>query len=141
MKILVIDGQGGRIGRQLCEGICERFPESELFAVGTNSMATMSMSKGGAKNVATGENAVVVNARRADVIIGPVGIVITDALMGEVSEKMAAAVGRSEALRILIPVAKCSTVIAGTYDMSISDLVADALNKLSEHIDSISSIW
>lgn len=138
MKILVIDGQGGRIGRQLCEGICERFPDSELYAVGTNSMATMAMSKGGAKNVATGENAVVVNARRADVIIGPVGIVIADALMGEVSEKMAAAVGSSEALRILIPIAKCSTVIAGTYDMSIADLVADALEKLSAHIDSLS---
>ncbi len=138
MKVLVIDGQGGRIGRELCEGICERFPRAELYAVGTNSMATMSMSKGGAKNVATGENAVIVNAKRADVIIGPVGIVIADSLMGEVSEKMASAVGSSDALRILIPVAKCSTVVAGTWDMSMSDLIADALDKLSEHIDTLS---
>lgn len=132
MKVLVIDGQGGRIGRQLCEEICSRYPDIELYAVGTNSIATMAMSKGGAKNVATGENAVIVNARRADVIIGPVGIVIADSLMGEVSEKMAAAVGRAEAVRILIPVAKCSTLIAGTGDRSMSALAEDAVQKLGE---------
>lgn len=132
MRILVIDGQGGRIGRQLCEGICQRFPEAELFAVGTNSIATMAMSKGGAKNVATGENAVIVNARKADVIIGPVGIVIADSLMGEVSEKMAAAVGRSDAVRILIPIVKCSTVIAGTGNQSLAELTEDALCRLGE---------
>lgn len=132
MKVLVIDGQGGRIGRQLCEEICGRYPDIELYAVGTNSIATMAMSKGGAKNVATGENAVIVNARRADVIIGPVGIVIADSLMGEVSEKMAAAVGRAEAVRILIPVAKCSTLIAGAGDRSMSALAEDAVQKLGE---------
>ncbi len=132
MKVLVIDGQGGRIGRQLCEEICSRYPDIELYAVGTNSIATMAMSKGGAKNVATGENAVIVNARRADVIIGPVGIVIADSLMGEVSEKMAAAVGRAEAVRILIPVAKCSTLIAGAGDRSMSALAEDAVQKLGE---------
>ena len=136
MNILVIDGQGGRIGRQLCENICARFPDVSLYAVGTNSMATMAMSKGGAKNVATGENAVIVNARRADVIIGPIGIVIADSLMGEVSEKMAAAVGRADAVRILIPMTKCSTVVAGTGSASMSELVEDALSKLGELMNS-----
>ncbi len=135
MKVLVIDGQGGRIGRQLCEEICSRFPNVELYAVGTNSIATMAMNKGGAKNVATGENAVIVNARKADIIIGPVGIVIADSLMGEVSAKMAASVGSSDAVRILIPVAKCSTVIAGAQDMPLSELVADALEKLQNIIN------
>lgn len=135
MKVLVIDGQGGRIGRQLCEEICARFPEAELYAVGTNSMATMAMSKGGAKNVATGENAVIVNARRADVIMGPVGIVIADSLMGEVSERMAAAVGSSDAVRILIPMTRCSTLIAGVGSSTMSELMEDALSKLGQALD------
>ena len=90
-RILVIDGQGGNIGRQLVKLITERFPDAELLAVGTNSIATENMLKAGAKSAATGENAVLVSSRRADVIIGPIGIVIADALMGEVTPKMSAA--------------------------------------------------
>ena len=93
MNILVIDGQGGNIGRQLVKMICEKLPQANLTAVGTNSIATANMLKGGAVNAATGENAVIVGCRHADIIVGPVGIVIADALLGEVTPAMAAAVG------------------------------------------------
>ena len=134
MTVLVIDGQGGRIGRQLVKEIAERFPSVQLIAVGTNSMATGSMLKGGAQNAATGENAVVVACRRADVIIGPVGIVIADALMGEVTAKMASAVGMSSALRILIPINKCDSIVAGVGNKSTAELISDALEKLGDII-------
>ena len=130
-RILVIDGQGGNIGRQLVKLITERFPEAELLAVGTNSIATENMLKAGAKSAATGENAVLVSSRRADVIIGPIGIVIADALMGEVTPKMSAAVGSADAMRILIPMNRCDTLIAGAND-SLSNYLQDAMEKLSE---------
>ena len=113
MKILVIDGQGGRVGRQIIESILARFPAADLTAVGTNSLATECMIKGGAKQVATGENAVIVGARRADVIVGPLGIVIADSLLGEITPAMAVAVSQSSAVRILIPMNLCDNVIAG----------------------------
>ena len=131
MNVLVIDGQGGRIGRQLVKEITERFKGVSLTAVGTNSIATGSMLKGGAQNAATGENAVMVAARRADVIIGPIGIVIADALLGEVTAEMATAVGRSRATRILIPINKCDSVVAGVGDKSTAELIDDALGRLA----------
>ena len=91
MRVLVIDGQGGGLGRQLVTAITALCPEAELTAVGTNSMAASAMLKAGAARAATGENAVVVNARRADIIVGPIGIVIADALLGEITPAMAAA--------------------------------------------------
>ena len=131
-KILVIDGQGGNIGRQLVKMILDRFPEVSLSAVGTNSSATENMLKGGVKAAATGENAVVVACRRADIIIGPIGIVIADALMGEVTPKMAEAVGASDAVRILIPMNRCDTLIAGVAESSVTVYLADAMDKLAE---------
>ena len=131
-KILVIDGQGGNIGRQLVKMILDRFPEVSLSAVGTNSSATENMLKGGVKAAATGENAVVVACRRADIIIGPIGIVIADALMGEVTPKMAEAVGASDAVRILIPMNRCDTLIAGVAEYSVTVYLADAMDKLAE---------
>ena len=130
MKILIVDGQGGRLGKQLVKEVLERFPQAELSAVGTNSMATEQMLKAGAPRAATGENAVVVASRRADVILGPVGIVIADALMGEVTPDMAKAVGQSDAVRILLPHDKCNTMVAGVGDAGMSALIEDAMAKL-----------
>lgn len=135
MEILIIDGQGGRIGRQLCEAVLERFPDISLTAVGTNSMATAAMLKGGAKNAATGENAVKVACRSADVIIGPLGIVIADSLLGEVTPDMALAVAQSKATRILIPVSRCSNIIAGCPERSLSAVVQDAVERLAEIVN------
>ena len=130
MTVLVLDGQGGRLGSQLVKEICARFPGQELLAVGTNSMATERMLKAGASRAATGENAVVVACRRADVIVGPIGMIIADALLGEVTPAMAKAVGQSEAVRILLPSDKCETLIAGIDGQSMSDLIRDAMDKL-----------
>ena len=131
MTILIVDGQGGRLGKQLVKEVRERFPQLSLMAVGTNSMATESMLKAGADRAATGENAVVVACRKADVIIGPVGIVIADALLGEVTPAMAKAVGQSDAVRILLPSDKCDTFIAGVGSTGMSALVEDAMEKLA----------
>lgn len=130
MTVLVVDGQGGRLGSQLVKEIVQRFPEHDLLAVGTNSMATERMLKAGAARAATGENAVAVACRRADVIVGPVGMVIADALLGEVTPAMAEAVGRSGAVRILLPSDKCDTLIAGIGGQGMSALIADTMDKL-----------
>ena len=130
MRITVIDGQGGRIGRQIIEGIKAAGINAEITAVGTNSLATSAMLKGGADNAATGENAVVVNSRRADVIIGPIGIVIADSLYGEITPAMAAGVGQSEAVRLLLPINQCSNIVVGVGDLSIGALINEAI----EHI-------
>ncbi len=132
MNILVIDGQGGMIGRQLITEIRKTIPGVEITAVGTNTLATASMLKAGADSGATGENAVIVCARRADVIIGPVGIVIADSLLGEVTPAMAAAVGSSSVKKILLPVNKCNNIIVGTADKSTSDLIAEAIRRVQE---------
>lgn len=130
MEILVIDGQGGKLGRELVQAILQQHPNVLLTAVGTNSLATENMRKGGAKRIATGENAVVVNSRRADIIMGPIGIVLADALLGEISPAMAAAVGQSSATRILIPMNRCETLVAGVDNLPMGQLIADALQKL-----------
>lgn len=132
MNILVIDGQGGNIGKQLVKMISEQLPDAQLRAVGTNSIATSNMIKGGTSNAATGENAVLVCSRWANVIVGPIGIVIADAMMGEVTAAMAAAVGQSDALKVLIPMNRCNTVIAGAGDCSTNALLDDALRRIKE---------
>ncbi len=137
MRILVIDGQGGNIGQRLVKTITERFSSIELYAVGTNSIATGAMIKGGASSVATGENAVIVNSRKADIIVGPIGIVIADALMGEVTHKMACAVGSSDAKKVLIPLNKCDTLVAGIGSSSINALIDDAIAKIDDIIKSV----
>lgn len=130
-RILVIDGQGGRLGRQLVKDIAERWPQCELMAVGTNSIAAENMLKAGAARAATGENAAIVACRRADIILGPIGIVLADGLLGEVTPDMARAVGQSAAFRILIPSDRCETWVAGVPQGGMSALVEDALEKLA----------
>ena len=133
MNILVIDGQGGMIGRQLITEIRRTMSDVEITAVGTNTLATASMLKAGADGGATGENAVIVCTRSADVIIGPIGIVIADSLLGEVTPQMAAAVGSSPVRKILLPVNKCNNIIVGTADKSTSDLIAEAIRRVQEN--------
>jgi hypothetical protein len=134
MNILIIDSQGGGIGKQLVTAIKANFPDLEITAVGTNSMATSAMLKAGADNAATGENAVLVGCRRADVIVGPIGIVIADSLFGEITPAMAVAVGQSNAKRILIPVNHCDNIVAGITDQSIGSLVQNAVEKIGSII-------
>lgn len=135
MNILIIDGQGGQLGAQLIKAISSTFPELNITAIGTNAVATTSMLKAGAKNAATGENPVVVTCRKADVIIGPVGIVIADSLMGEITEKMAVAIGKADAVRILVPINKCDNLIAGVPNLNAGALIEDTLLKLQNIIN------
>ena len=130
MNILVIDGQGGQLGGQIIKSIKGNFPNIDITAVGTNATATATMLKAGANQAATGENPVVVASRKADVIIGPIGIVIADAMLGEITPKMAVAVGQSNATRVLLPVNKCDNLVAGVADATMSVIIEDAIGKV-----------
>ena len=134
VRVLVIDGQGGGLGRQLTAALAAGCPDIELTAVGTNSIAASAMLKAGAHRAATGENAVVVNCRRADIIVGPIGIVIADSLLGEITPAMAAAVCQSSAARVLIPINHCDNIVVGVPDQPIGQLVAAAVEKVKELI-------
>ena len=129
-NVLVIDGQGGGLGRQLVAAIAAACPEAELTAVGTNSLAANAMLTAGAAGAATGENAVVVNCRHADVIVGPIGIVIADALLGEITPAMAAAVCQSGAKRVLVPINHCENYVVGVPEQPVSQLVSAAAQKV-----------
>lgn len=134
MNLLVIDGQGGQLGSQIIKAIRTRYNDINIVAVGTNATATTSMIKAGANQGATGENPVIVASRKADVIIGPVGIVIADSLLGEITPKMAVAIGQSNATKILVPINKCENLVAGVPNLTTTALIDDALNKLQETI-------
>ena len=130
MKVVVIDGQGGRMGRLVVEKLrAEQLP-CEVVAVGTNAIATAEMLKAGADHAATGENAVIVNCRTADIIVGPIGIVIADSLYGEITPAMAVAVGQSTAQRVLLPMNLCRNIIVGVGEPSVSRLMEDALAQI-----------
>lgn len=130
LNILVIDGQGGRIGKQLIEGIKQTDIDATITAVGTNSIATSTMLKAGAGAAATGENAVIVNCRCADIITGPIGIVIADSLLGEITPAMAVAIGQSAATKILIPINQCSNIIVGFENHSTGALIKEFIERI-----------
>jgi len=134
-KILVIDGQGGQLGSQIVKELLAKFSDAQITAVGTNAAATAAMMKAGASRVATGENPVIVTCRTADIIVGPIGIVIADALLGEVTPAMAAAVGQADAVRILIPMNKCENMVAGVGSFSTGALIQDAVFKIGQMIN------
>ena len=130
MKIVVIDGQGGNIGRRIVEEIKAKKTGCEILAIGTNSTATALMMKGGADVGATGENPVVLASRDADVIIGPIGIILADSMYGEITPRMTEAIGASRARKILIPINKCVVVAGVDETMSISDYIKIAVDKI-----------
>lgn len=135
MKILIIDAQGGGMGRQIVASVKKEFPQAEVGAVGTNSLAASNMLKAGADYAATGENAVIVGSRRADIIIGPVGIAIADSMHGEITPIMAAAVGRSEAKKLLIPMNQCGNIIVGVKNTSVNYMIEAVLEQLRECVE------
>lgn len=130
LQLLVIDGQGGKMGGQLVSALKKALPKAKCTAIGTNAVATQTMKKAGADDAATGENALLVACRKADIIVGPIGIVIADALIGEMSPAMAAAVGQSDAVRILIPVNRCNNLVAGVSDCSTGALLQSAVSMV-----------
>ena len=126
--IVIIDGQGGKIGSLIIEKLTATVTDTELIAVGTNSIATSAMLKAGAQYGATGENAVVVNCRHADIIVGPIGILAADSLLGEVTPVMAAAIGGSAAKKVLIPLNldRCNLHVVGINDLTLSEMISSA---------------
>jgi len=134
MNVLVIDGQGGQLGGQIIKLLKENFDGLDITAVGTNATATATMIKAGAKQAATGEKSVIVACRKADIVIGPIGIVVADSMLGEVTPKMAVAVGQADAVRILLPVNRCDNIIAGIPELSVTDVLQDVLAKVKNVI-------
>ena len=132
MNILVIDAQGGGVGKQLVAVIKRELPDCALTAVGTNVAASGAMQKAGADHTATGENAVIVGARRADVIVGSIGIVIADAMYGEITPAMALAVGQSSAKRVLIPFDHCDNYVAGCAELPLGRRIQAAVELLKQ---------
>ena len=130
MRIVVIDGQGGRMGSQLIEGVRAAGMRCDITAIGTNVLATSAMLKAGADRGATGENPVIVACRDAEVIVGPIGILAADSLLGEVTPAMAVAVGQSSARRILIPVNHCDNVIVGVSDLNMARLIDEVVARV-----------
>lgn len=130
MNVLVIDGQGGQIGSILIKEIREQYPQLQVTAVGTNTAATATMLKAGAAQGATGENPVLVACRSAQAIIGPIGIVIADSLLGEITPAMALAVSQTNVPKILIPTGKCNNIVAGVTGASMGALIEDAIYHL-----------
>ena len=127
MRILVIAAHGGGVGKLLAPALRKALPQAALLAVGTNTTATGAMHKAGATAAATGENAVVVGCRKAELIVGPMGIVIADSLNGEITPRMALAVAQSDARKILIPFHHCDTLVVGIADYNMARLVQEAV--------------
>ena len=134
MRILVIDGQGGGIGRSLVELLVKNFPDAEIGATGTNSIATETMLKGGPAFAATGENAILFNAAEADIIVGPAGIIMANALHGEISPAIAMAVSSSKARVVLIPMNHCRAFIAGVEEKKVAEYLQDAMDIIRQII-------
>ena len=130
MNVIVIDGQGGKMGRIFIEKAKAAAPECIIYAIGTNAIATSAMLKAGADHCATGENPVIVACRDADVIVGPIGIVVADALYGEITPAMAVAVGQSRAKKILLPMNTCNNIVVGVSDHSMSRIIEEAVKLL-----------
>lgn len=135
MKIVVMDAQGGGVGRLLVEGLKQALPQQPLIAVGTNALATSAMLRAGAEQGATGENAVVVCAAQADVLLAPLGMVLCNAMLGEVTPAMATAIGSSPAQRVFIPISRCHTAIAGLPGVSLAEAVQDAVRRVVELVE------
>lgn len=134
-KLLIIDGQGGGIGKMFISSLKKERDDIEVTAVGTNAIATTAMIKAGANRSATGENSVVFLSRTADIIAGPMGIVMANSMLGEVTPAMAEAVSSSKAMKVIIPVLRCNTYISLSGSGTLNDHISDAARKIIACID------
>ena len=126
MKLLVIDGQGGGVGKSLVAALKAQLPNQPVIALGTNVLATSAMLKAGADAGATGESAIRYQCKTADIIVGVTGILHANAMMGEISPGIAAAVSLSEAQKILVPLERCGLMVAGVGRQPLDSLIREA---------------
>ncbi|MBO5917506.1 MAG: DUF3842 family protein [Oscillospiraceae bacterium] len=134
MKIVIVDGQGGKLGKLLVEQLKQRCPQGQIYAIGTNSIATATMLKAGADFGATGENPVMRNVMDADVVLGPTGIVVTHAILGEVTPAMAEAIGGCRAPKLLVPMNSCGVWVAGVQELPLSTYVNQIVERVCQMI-------
>ena len=132
MKLLIIDGQGGGVGKSLIQALKAGFPGKPIVAVGTNGVASTAMLRAGADMVATGENAVIYQCGQAEIIMGPMGILCANAMLGEISPAIAAAVSASPAQKVLLPMERCGLHVVGTAKQTLEAAVAEAVEKVRE---------
>ena len=135
MKVVIIDGQGGRLGRLLVEKVKTRLPQAKIYALGTNTVATAAMLKAGADFGATGENPVVRNVMDADGVLGPVGSVVADSILGEITPAMAESVGSCRAKKFLVPMNSCGVVVAGVEELPLPVYVSQAVDALASELE------
>lgn len=135
MKIVIVDGQGGKLGRLLVEQVKKLCPEQPVYAIGTNSAATAAMLRGGADFGATGENSVSRAVMDADVVLGPMGIVVAHALLGEVTPAMAEAIGGCRARKLVIPINTCGVQVAGVQDLPLADCAMQIARQVRAMLD------
>ncbi len=128
MKVAVIDGQGGGIGKLIVEKLRVAYGNDiSILALGTNALAASLMLKAGANEGASGENAIVYNASRVDIIVGSIGIVCANSMLGELTPAMAQAIGESNAAKILIPLNRCNILIAGIREEPLPHYIEEAV--------------
>lgn len=130
MKTLIIDGQGGGLGRAITAALRQALPDLALIALGTNAIATTAMLKAGAQQGATGESAIRWQCRDARLILGPTGLLTAGALLGEISPAIAAAVGESPAHKLLIPSDRCNVQVIGVKPQSMDDAVRELVERV-----------
>ena len=133
--VVVVDGHGGGMGKTLVARLRERLPQVHVRAVGTNSAATEAMLKGGAEDGATGENAVIFNVGKADFVVGSVAIVMANGLMGEISPRMAQAVGESDAIKVLIPANRCGIRMAVGEELPLRRCLDSCVDLIAAELD------
>ncbi|MGL5559937.1 MAG: DUF3842 family protein [Paraclostridium dentum] len=136
MIIAVIDGMGGGIGAQVVSALRDELPSYiEIYALGTNSIATSSMMKAHANKGATGENAIIVSTKKASIVVAPVSAVIPNAMMGEVTARISEAISDSEALKILLPIMPEDVEMVGLEGKPLSLLIKDATKVIKKEFN------
>lgn len=135
MRVAVIDGQGGGIGKSLVEKIKDRLGNHvHVLALGTNAVATSLMLRAGADDGASGENAIVFNVDKVDLIVGTVGIISANALLGELTPAMARAISSSPAKKILIPLNRCNLFVTGVSNTALPEHLDEVVERIRQEL-------